>query len=634
MKLAQPLPRQALQSLLQSDGHRINYTLYGHLIQRCTDRRLSRQAKQLHARLILSSTTADNFLASKLIAFYSKIHQLTYARRVFDQIPYKNTFAYNALLIAYSVHGRHTETLELFRTSLSRRDGDLVDVNPDSFTLSCVLKAMSEVVLDGPLSAGMIHCYVIKNGLDLDVFVGNGLVTYYSRCDDLVSARYLFDEMPDRDLVSWNSMLSGYSQGGFYEECKELYRMMLGLEDVRPDGVTAVSVLHACAQSTDLVFGMEVHQYVMDNGIKMDLSVCNSIIALYAKCGSLDYARELFEEMTEKDEITYSTIVSGYMVHGFIDDAMKIFGEMKNPGMSTWNAVISGRVQNNQYDKVLDLVRQMQAFGFKPNSVTLSSILPAIPYVSHLKGGKEIHAYAIKISCDRNIYVVTAMIDTYAKLGFLVGAQRVFNLTKDRSVIVWTAIISAYAAHGDANMALSLFDEMLNSKTKPDAVTFTAVFAACAHAGLVEEAWEVFNSVLPKYGIQPLPNHYACIVACLSRAGKLSEAVEFVKKMPTEPTAQVWGALLTGASESDDVELAKFVCDHLFELEPENPSNYIVMANLYSKAGRWEEAERVREKMNAIGFKKVAGSSRIETSGGLLSFIAGGATDEKTNKIL
>ncbi|KAL0344592.1 UNVERIFIED_CONTAM: Pentatricopeptide repeat-containing protein [Sesamum radiatum] len=106
--------------------------------------------------------------------------------------------------------------------------------------------------------------------------------------------------MPDRDLVSWNSMLSGYSQGGSHEECKDLYRMMLGLEDVRPDGVTAVSVLHACAQSTDLVFGMEVHQYVMDNGIKMDLSVCNSIIALYAKCGSLDYARELFEEMTEK----------------------------------------------------------------------------------------------------------------------------------------------------------------------------------------------------------------------------------------------------------------------------------------------------------------------------------------------
>ncbi|KAK6126122.1 hypothetical protein DH2020_040100 [Rehmannia glutinosa] len=601
MKLTQPLPRQALKALLQNpppNGHPINYTLYGHLIQRCTDRRLPRQAKQLHARLILSSTTADNFLASKLIAFYSKTHNLSSARQVFDQIPHKNTFAFNALLIAYSVHNHHAETLKLFTSCLSRRDDcwDLVEVRPDSFTLSCVLKSMSEVALDGFLSAGMIHCYVIKVGLDLDVFVGNGLVTYYSRCDDLVSARALFDEMPERDLVSWNSMISGYSQGGFYQECKDLYRAMLGLKDLTPDGVTAVSVLHACAQSTDLVFGMEVHQYVIDNGIKVDLSVCNSIISVYAKCGSLDYAKELFEEMNEKDEITYSTIISGYMVHGFVDEAMKIFREMRNPGLSTWNAVISGSVQNNQYDNVLDLVCQMQVFGLKPNSVTLSSILPSIPYVSNLKGAKEIHARAIKINSDKNIYVVTAIIDTYAKLGFLSGAQRVFNLTKNRSVIVWTAIISAYASHGDANAALSLFNEMLNTNTKPDAVTFTVVLAACAHSGLVDEAWEIFHSLLPKYEIQPL----------------------------------VWGALLTGASESGDVELAEFVCDHLFELEPGNPSNYIVMANLYSKAGRWEEAERVREKLEGIGFKKVAGSSRIETYGGFhQSFIAGGATNER-----
>lgn len=555
---------------------------------------------------------------------------------MFDQIPHKNTFAYNALLIAYSVHNHHTETLKLFTSCLSRRGDcwDLADVKPDSFTLSCVLKAMSEVALDRLLLAGMIHCYVIKNGLDLDVFVGNGLVTYYSRCDDVVLARALFDEMPERDLVSWNSMISGYSQGGFYEECKNLYRRMLDLEDLRPDGVTAVSVLQACAQSSDLVFGMAVHQYVIDNGIEMDLSVCNSIISVYSKCGSLDYARELFEDMSEKDEITYSTIISGYMVNGFVEEAMKIFREVRNPGLSSWNAVISGRVQNNQYDKVLDLVRQMQVSGFKPNSVTLSSILPAIPYVSHLIGGKEIHAYAIKINYDRNIYVVTAMIDTYAKLGFLSGAQRVFNLTKDRSVIVWTAIISAYAAHGDAHVALRLFDEMLNSQTKPDVVTFTAVLAACAHSGLVDKAWEIFDSLLPKYGIRPLVNHYACMVACLSRAGRLSEAVDFVKKMPIEPTAQVWGALLTGASESGDVELAKFVCDHLFELEPENPTNYIVMANLYSKAGRWEEAEKVRERLVKMGFKKVAGSSRIESSGGLQSFIAGDATNERTDKIL
>ncbi|EPS72127.1 hypothetical protein M569_02628, partial [Genlisea aurea] len=594
----------------------VSHTSYGRLIQRCVDRRLAGAGKQLHGHLIVASGTADNYLASKLIALYSKIHLLSYARNVFDEIPRKNAFAFNALLICYNTHCLHGDVLKLFAVCLSGKDEgmDLVDVEPDSFTLSCVLKSMSAMDVCVPLSGGMIHCYAVKKGLDSGLFVGNGLVTYYSRCDDLVSARALFDEMVERDLVSWNSMLSGYSQGGYYEDCKELYRSLLGMNQIRPDGVTAVCILHACAESMDLLLGMEVHQLVIDNGIEMDLPLCNSLLALYAKCGSLDYAEQIFTEMTAKDGITYSTIVSAYMVHGFMDEAMKIFRELEKPGMSTWNALISALVQKCRFDTALDLFLEMLSSDVKPNCVTLSSIIPAVPYVSHLNGAKEIHAYAIKMGSDQNMYVITAMIDAYAKLGFLRGSQKIFTRAKDRSVIVWTAIISAYASHGDANLALSLFYEMLCSKVRPDAVTFTAVLSACAHSGLVDKAWEVFHVELPNYGIQPLANHYACVVSCLCRAGKLSQAVKFVDKMPTEPSAEVWGALLTGASESGDVELAKFVCDHLFELEPENATNYIVLANVYSKAGRWHEAEGIREQLKNLGCKKVAGSSRIETS--------------------
>ncbi|XP_073132845.1 pentatricopeptide repeat-containing protein At2g37310 [Henckelia pumila] len=605
--------QQPIQSLLQSNAIPIDFTLYGRLIQRCTDRGLHRQAKQLQARLILSSATADNFLASKFIAFYSKANYLSRARRVFDLIPSKNTFAFNALLIAYCSHHHHAETLTQFFSLLSGQNvcRGLAHVEPDAFTMSCVLKAMSEVVADEPLLTKMIHCYVVKKGFCSDFFVGNGLMTYYSRSDDLLSARGLFDEMPEKDLVSWNAMIAGYSQGGFYKECKDLYKVMLDLKELKPDAITVISTLHACAQSNDLIFGMEVHRYLIDNRIEMDLSVCNAIMAVYAKCGSLDYAKELFEEMNEKDEISYSTIISGYMVHCHVNEAMMIFMKIKNPALSTWNAVISGQVQNNKYDEVIDLVRKMQFLGCKPNCVTLSSLLPAIPYVSHLKGGKEIHAYAIKISCDENIYVVTALIDTYAKLGFLCGAQRVFDRSEIRSVIVWTSIIYAHATHGDAYLALNLFDKMLMGKNKPDEVTFTAVLAACARGGLLDKAQEIFDSLLPKYGIQPLVNHYACVVVCMCRTGRLSQALKFVEKMPIEPSTKVWGALFTGASEFGDVELGKFVYNHLIELEPDDPSNYIIMANLYSEAGRWEEAEKVRETLKNLGLKKVAGSSRV-----------------------
>ncbi|KAH0737341.1 hypothetical protein KY290_036046 [Solanum tuberosum] len=608
----------------------IDYTLYGYLLQLCKEHCLIRQGKQLHARLVLSSTIPNNFLASKLINFYSKYEHLKEAHHVFDEIPDRNTFSWNALLIGYSSKNYHVETLKLFSLILSE-NFETPHVKPDNFTVTCVLKAVSGMLGDSVL-AKMIHCYVLKNGFDSDVFVLNGLINSYSKTGDMVLARNVFDEIPERDVVSWNSMISGYFQCGFYEECKGLYREMLHLEKFRPGGVTVVSVLQACAQSNDLMLGMEVHQYVIENGIELDIAVYNSIIALYSKCGSLDYARKLFEEMGEPDEITYGAMISGYMIYGFVDQAVNLFQEIEKPCLSTWNAVITGLVQNNLYEQALEFVRKMQLSGDQPNAVTLSSILPGISDLAFAKGGKEVHAYAIKSDCNQNIYVATGVIDTYAKLGFIQSARQVFDHTKDRSVIIWTAIISAYANHGEAKAALDLFNVMLSHCIRPDSVTFTAVLAACAHSGLIEEAWRIFE-LLEKYGIQPPDEHYACMVGVLSRAGKLSEAVDFIRKMPIEPSARVWGALLNGASVYGDFEVGRLACSHLFEMEPENTGNYTIMANLYSKACRWEEAQELRKNMKILGLKKITGSSWMETCQGLKSFVATDESNEKSGEV-
>ncbi|EEF37177.1 pentatricopeptide repeat-containing protein At2g37310 [Ricinus communis] len=600
--------------------------IYGHLLHHLTELRLPLQAKQLHARLILFSVTPENYLASKLVALYSKTNHLAFARYVFDQIPHKNTFSYNAMLISYSLHNRHGDALDLFSSLAS---SNLVN----NISITCLLKSLSSFTLSDVKLGKEVHGFVLRTGFDADVFVENALITYYSKCYDLDLSRKVFDRMTKRDVVSWNSMISGYSQGGLYEDCKTLYREMVDFSGFRPNGVTVVSVLQACGQTQDLAFGMEVHKFIVDNQVEIDISVCNALIGLYAKCGSLDYARELFDEMSEKDEVTYGAIISGLMLHGYVDQSLELFRGMKTQILSTWNAVITGLVQNNRHEGVLDLVREMQALGFRPNAVTLSSVLSTIAYFSSLKGGKEIHSYAIKIGYHRNIYVATAIIDMYAKSGYLRGAQRVFDQSKDRSLVIWTAIISAYAVHGDANLALGLFHEMLKQGIQPDPVTFTAVLAACAHCGMVDKAWEIFESMFKKYGIQPLVEHYACVVGALGKARRLSEAKEFVSKMPIEPSAKVWGALLHGASISSDVELGKSVCDYLFEIEPENTGNYVIMANLYSQAGRWKEADEVRERMNKVGLQKIPGSSWIETSEGLRSFIATDTCTENVEEI-
>ncbi|KAL1330210.1 hypothetical protein HN51_047361 [Arachis hypogaea] len=626
--LALPLTNQthfaAIRQTLRHNHHGgVDIAAYGAAIQRCADRRLLRQGKQLHARFFLFSITPNNFLGSKLVTFYAKCNLMHHARKVFDEIPSKNSFSWNAMLMGYSFNGMFHKTLDLFYTFSFTHT-----VCIDNFTISCVLKALSSLFCSSN-SAKEVHCFVIRGGLDRDLFVMNALVTCYSRCDQVVLARKVFDGMPERDTVSWNSMISGYSQGGFYEECKRLYLEMLGV----PDAATVASVMQACGQSGDLVFGMEVHQMVNDSGMEMDMLLCNAVIAMYAKCGSLDYAQELFDEMSEKDEVTYGSMISGYMVYGFVDKAMAVFREMARPTLSNWNAVISGMVQNNQYERVLDLVQEMQASGSRPNAVTLASVLPSFSYFSNLRGGKEVHAYAVRRNYVQNIYVATAIIDTYGKLGFIHGAQKVFDQSQSRSLIIWTAVITAYAAHGDASLALGLYARMLDEGIKPDPVTITAVLTACAHSGLVDEAWDIFNSMPSNCGIQPLMEQYACMVSVLSRAGKLSEAADFISKMAIKPSAKVWGALLHGASVYGDVEMGKFVCDHLFEIEPENTGNYIIMANLYSRYGRWEEADDVREKLKGIGLQKIRGSSWIETSRGLISFIAKDVSNERSDEI-
>ncbi|XP_023539538.1 pentatricopeptide repeat-containing protein At2g37310-like [Cucurbita pepo subsp. pepo] len=260
-----------------------------------------------------------------------------------------------------------------------------------------------------------------------------------------------------REILSWNAMVAECSQGWFYGECKELYKAMLSLVELRPNALTAVIVLQACAQLNYLILGME--------------------------CGSLDYVWELFEEMPEKDEVTYGAMISDYMVH-------------EQPISWSCRYISSNAVH-----------------GCRPNTVTLASVLPIFSHFSTLKDGKEIHAYAVRNCYDGNVCVVTAIIDSYAKSGYFHRARLVCDQFK----------------------------------------------------GELDEAWKIFNVLLPEYGIQPLVEHYACMVGVLSPAEKLSDAVDFISKMPIEPTTKVWGALLNGASVAGDVELGKCVFDSLLE---------------------------------------------------------------------
>ncbi|OEL32807.1 Pentatricopeptide repeat-containing protein [Dichanthelium oligosanthes] len=578
---------------------------YGHLIQLCADSGHLAAGRQLHARLVSLSVTPSNFLASKLISLYSRAARLDDARRVFDAIPRPSVFAWNAILIALSLHSPvPTAAVRLFAAS---------GISADEITLSALLKSLAA---SGPglsaLVAAELHAVAIPRGFGADLFVSNGLITAYANAGDTRSARAVFDEMPRRDVVSWNSLISSYARAGWYRECLDLFQELTRVHaggGVGPNGVTVASVLHACAQLKAVDFGVRVHRLAAENGLDMDVAVWNSIVGFYAKCGRLQYARELFEGMPKKDSVSYSAMITGYMNHGHVDKGMELFRRADAQGISIWNAVTAGLVQNGRQSDVLGLMHEMIGSGMLPNSATLSIIIPSVPLFSTLLGVKQAHGYAIRNNYDQSISVVSALIDAYSKAGFFYGALKVFELTGDRSKIVWTSIISAVTAHGEAAEALRLFHEMISAGTRPDTIAFTAVLTACAHAGKVADARKIFDSMQVVFGITPVMEQYACMVSALSHAGMLKDALELVNSMPFEPNAKVWGPLLNGAAEFGDVELGRFVFDRLFMIEPKNTGNYIVMANLYSNAGKWEEAEIIRSMMWGVGLEKVPGCS-------------------------
>ncbi|CAL4938856.1 unnamed protein product [Urochloa decumbens] len=578
---------------------------YGHLIQLCADSGNLAAGRQLHARLVSLSVTPSNFLGSKLISLYSRAARLDDARRVFDAIPRPSIFAWNAILIALSLHSPDPfAAVRLFAA---------YGISPDEITLSALLKSLAA---SGPglsaLVAGELHAVAIQRGLAADQFVSNGLITAYANARDTGSARSVFEEMPRRDVVSWNSLISSYARAGWYRECLDLFQQMMRVHaagGVGPNSVTVSSVLHACAQLKAVDFGVRVHRLAAEKGLDMDVAVWNSMVGFYAKCGRLHYARELFQGMPKKDSVSYSVMITGYMNHGHVEQGMELFRRADAHGISIWNAVTAGLVQNGCQSDVLGLLHEMIDSGMLPNSATLSIIIPSVPLFSTLLGVKQAHGYAIRNNYDQSINVVSALIDAYSKAGFFYGALKVFELTGDRSKIVWTSIISAVAAHGEASEALHLFSEMISAGIRPDTVAFTAVLTACAHAGKVADARKIFDSMQVVFGITPVMEQYACMVSALSRAGMLKDALELVNSMPFEPNAKVLGPLLNGAAEFGDVELGRFVFDRLFMIEPKNTGNYIVMANLYSNAGKWEEAEIIRSMMWGVGLEKVPGCS-------------------------
>ncbi|KAL6136236.1 hypothetical protein ACLB2K_061537 [Fragaria x ananassa] len=460
---------------------------------------------QLHSQALKSGFSKDAFFATKLIALYSKHESVGYARKVFDETPERSVRMYNAALRSYCREKQWEETMFMFRKMLSER-------KPDNFTVSIALKACVGLRAIG--DGRVVHGFVMRNEeIASDVFVGSALVEFYSKCGKMGEALKVFEGFSQPDVFMWTNMVTGYEQNGNAVEALEFLSRMVTFARVKPERVTLVSAVSACAQLLSFRLGSCVHGVAVRNGFDSDLCLLNSLINLYAKTGSIRTATRLFWKMPEKDVISWSSMIACYTHNGDVLEALNLFEEMIDRGV-------------------------------EPNSVTVTNSLQACAGACNLDNGKKIHKLATRKGFELEVAVATSLIDMYMKCSAPQEAVDLFKRMPKKDVVSWIAMLSGYAQNGMAYKSMGIFRNMLLDGTQPDAVSMVKILTACSELGNLQQALCLHGYVI-QTGFKDSIFVRASLIELYSKCGSIDNAVRLFEGMVYKDVV-IWSAMIAG----------------------------------------------------------------------------------------
>ncbi|GAB4832966.1 hypothetical protein Ancab_006987 [Ancistrocladus abbreviatus] len=619
--------------------------------------------RRAHAHILKAGIFSDTSLSTKLLTLYANHHSFSDASLLLDSIPQPDLLSFSTLINALSKFNLFNDVLHVFKKMVS---GGFL---PDFFLLPTAAKACAGL---SALEAGrQVHGLISVSGHGFDSVVRSSLVHMYVKCNKLSYAHKMLDEMPEPDVVTWSALSASYARNGNVGEAKNLFYEMgnLGLANAvswngmiagfhqsglhleavdmfqemhwrgfQPDEGCVSSVLASSGELEDVNVGIQVHGYAVKQGLVLEMWVVTALIHMYGKCACTTEMFKVFDEMEYMEVGSCNALIAGLSRNGLVDDALALFSRMRDQEMElnvvSWTSMIACCTQNARDIEALELFREMQFAGVKPNAVTIPCLLPACGNVAALMHGKAAHGFSLRKGIIHDVYVGSALIDMYAKCGKIKESQLCFDALSTKNLVSWNAIIRGYAMHGKPKEAMEMLELMQRSGHKPDAVSFTCVLSACSQKGLTNDGWWYFHAMGKEYGIEAKMEHYACMVTLLSRAGKIQEAYSMIKKMPFEPDACIWGALLCSCRVHNNVELGEVAAGKLFELEPGNPGNYILLSNIYSSNGMWDDVDRIRDLMKEKGLKKNPGCSWIEVKNNVHMLLAGDKSHPQMTEIV
>lgn len=542
----------------KSTDFRINPSTYAHLISACSSLRSLEHGKKVHSHILTSRCDHDMVLQNHVLNMYGKCGSVKDALKVFNEMPQRNVVSWTSAISGCSQNGQDKNAMELY---FQMRHAGFV---PDQFTFGSVVKACSWV---GDLWLGrQLHAHVIKSESDDHLIAQNALIAMYTRFGRIGDALHVFLRIAKKDLISWGSMIAGFSQLGYELEALHHFKEMLCQGGYKPNEFVFGSTFSACSSLLHPEYGRQVHGMCIKFGLGRDIFAGCSLCDMYAKCG-------------------------------FLESAKTAFSQIDSPDLVSWNAIISGFAGIGDANEAISFFTQMRYTGFIPNDATIISLLSACTSPSTIFQGRWIHSYITKLGLDSYVPVCSTLLTMYAKCSTLCDAFKVFEDVKSRADSVsWNAILTASMQHDQPEDVFRLFRKMLDSQIRPDHITLGNLLAACAVIASLEVGNQV-NCFSLKSGLVMTVSVTNGLIDMYTKCGSLGTARKLFNLMEN-PDVVSWSSLIVGYAQSgygkEALELFRTMKD--FGIKP-NVITFVGVLTACSHVGLVEEGWKIYRTM-------------------------------------
>ncbi|KAH7444510.1 hypothetical protein KP509_02G080300 [Ceratopteris richardii] len=478
--------------------------IYSCILKACSTVTAVKHGKRIHSEVLQCGIETDIVVGNTLIDMYINFGELSEARYIFDSLLKRNLVAWGTMIAGYVQHEKHAEALVLFKELQSR------EIYCGRVPILFALKACCSIrrIADGH----MLHKTILSHGYDTDVAVGSVLVEMYGKCERPTEAQCVFSSLPEKNVYSWNALITVYNGAGLGCQALIIYENMLE-KGVEPDTATFSCALAACASLEALKEGMILHDQIFQLNFLSDAVIVSALLDMYAKCGDLKSAKKVFDTSQVKDSRMWSTLISNYAQHGHGLPALEAFVKMQREGL-------------------------------KANETTLASALKACSLIKEVTLGKIIHDQIVRSGFESGDFICNTLVGMYAKCGNLKEASKLFETLSNLDTVSWNAMIVGTVHHGHYQDAIDLFDKMQQKGLIPDRVTFSCILKACSGLGMINDG-RLIHEKLVNDGFLPSMVVGSTLIDMYAKCGSLQEARDLFEHMPNRGLVS-WGAMITG----------------------------------------------------------------------------------------